>query len=157
MYRNPKKGITEVTSYVLLTLLIVVISTIVFLFSQGYLEQVRADASYESMENQLKQVGVLFEKNSHFDRSGFSYYFSFEEGALLLEDNEIKYISLKSYEGEEECVSLLCYRSEGGAEVIAFELPAGFSFSEEANIMPGSYTMYFELDKNEGEYDFYLR
>lgn len=152
MFYN-KKGISEIVSYLLLTLLIVVVATTTFFFAQNYLDDLQAEEEYTSMESHLKKMKYSIEEIKSFENETSTYFIKFSTGQIETRGNALQYASEVSFEGDDFCLEVLCYKSRGGFGVITTNLSNNYSFSENTTLTPGEYFLEFRHDKKGEQID----
>ena len=145
-----KKGVTEIVSYLLLTFLVVIISSITYFFAQDYITSIQQEQDFEHMEVHLKKISLLMNGITSFDGDASTYFLSFTQGQLELRGSELIYASKVPYSGSSTCLTHLCYESRNGFEIIILNLPEDYTFTQNTRILPGSHFIHFEHYK-EGE------
>ena len=138
-----KKGVTEIVSYLLLTFLVVIISSITYFFAQDYITDVQQEQDFEHMELHLKKIAFLVNGITSFDGDSSTYFLSFTTGQIELQGSDLIYASEIPYSGSSTCLTHLCYESRNGFEIIRLPLPGNYSFTQNTRILPGSHFMQF--------------
>ncbi|MCA9459669.1 MAG: hypothetical protein KC550_03930, partial [Nanoarchaeota archaeon] len=106
-----KKGVTELTSFVLLTFLITVASTSAYVFSKNFMDDNLAVLDLDNMDSYLSEFSQRSGEIMNFQDSQTLINVEFKTGELSFSSNQIKYQSLVEYEGDEACFSVLCSKS----------------------------------------------
>lgn len=145
-----KKAVTEIVSYLLLTFLVVIISSITYFFAQDYITSIQQEQDFEHMELHLKKIAFLVDGITSFEGDASTYFLSFSTGQLELRGSDLIYASQVQYSGSPTCLTHLCYESRNGFEIILLSLPGNYTFTQNTRILPGSHFMQFEHYK-EGE------
>ncbi len=145
-----KKATTEIISFVLITLLIVVASSLTYIFSSNYLETKVSELDSNKMENSLKEISYMTDKIQKIDRSMSSIIISFSSGLFIIEDNKYLYSSFVKTEGN-YCSDILCYYSNNGFLNMFYNLSNSYTFENNLSLNPGSYIISFENIKNESK------
>jgi len=144
-----KKGVSEIVSFVLITLLIVISANVAFLFAK--------DKIIDTVEDlDLKNIISLFEKSNvglieiqTFDKNSFTVPVSFRTGNLHFENDTVYYQSLVPFYGDSYCINDVCHVKNGKTELVSFNLTNGYNFSENIELTPGNYRLFFRNNKNE--------
>lgn len=156
MVRYNKKAFSEIISFGLITMLIIVSSIAAYLFSTEMLDRNIVRLDLENMRSNLKNINYKMSEISQFDGSSFSVNVDFNKGLLVFEGNEVKYVSLSKYDGEEYCEYNVCYNSFLGYEEIYFSLPGTYSYYEDVTLNPGRYVLRFKNIKDGEKIRIYL-
>lgn len=144
-----KKAISEITSFILLTLLIVTSSTVAYLFSNNFLEEKVAEIDRDNVDKLLKKFNVIFSNLKTFNSQTRSVSINFNSGELKFEGDKVIYDSQMKYFGSENCFNDVCYLSSSGYEIIYISLGDGYEFKKNISLEPGSYLVTFKNLKNE--------
>lgn len=149
-----KKAITEMISFVLLTLLIVVASSTAYFFSQSLLDSHLAERDEENMAHSLSKMNHKISQLTRFDGSTQAITVSFSTGQLHFKQDQVIYNSLVSYSANEEiCKNLYCIDSHSGHSKLYFSLPGSYIFSRELKLSPGTYFLTISNKRGENEID----
>ena len=134
-----KKGVTELTSFVLLTFLITVAATSAYVFSKDFMEDNLAVLDLDNMDTYLIEFSQRSEEIMNFQDAQSVVNVEFKTGQLSFISNQIKFQSLVEYSGEEVCFSELCSKSIGGYELYFMNLSNSYIFKNNLSLGPGSY------------------
>ncbi|MDA3856505.1 MAG: hypothetical protein PF569_09700 [Candidatus Woesearchaeota archaeon] len=148
-----KKGVTEITSFVLITLLVVTTSIIAYQFSKSTIEDSVAKNDYNNMEIYFNNLIQKTNQVQKFEGQSFGMGISFSKGSVVVEGNTIHYRSLIDYLGTDYCYNGLCHTNSNDAEQIYFNLSSGYNFSSNMTLLPGSYFLIFKNNKNVSKID----
>lgn len=146
-----KKAVSEVTSFVLITLIIVVASTTTYVFSKNLLDSNLADLDNSNMEKYLLKMHFAIIEISSFEGSSVSIPINFKTGELTFSGNNISYISMSEYSGVDYCLDIICYQNNGNNEKKYINLTTPYTFSQNISLTPGAYTILFKHIKNESK------
>lgn len=153
-----KKAVTEITSFIFLTLLVVTMSLLAYYILTGILENKVSEFDRNNMEDLLNKLDYKLTKLQSFENSSLSFPINFRSGTLVFSGNQIRYNSLISYENEEDyCFSDLCYVSTNGFETIYFNLSNSYIFNSNFSLVSGTYNLFFINSKNDGEIKVVIR
>jgi hypothetical protein len=151
MYKN-KKAISETTSFILLTLLVVIFSSIAYFFLNDQLEESNAVIDRNNMEKNLKKFDFISRNIIAYDNSTISIPISFNSGALAFSGNQLIYQSEVVYEDTiVECFDSICYVGSNGFERIFINLSSSYSFSRDFSLNNGDYILILTNNKNDSE------
>jgi len=146
---SAKKAVTELVSFVLITLIIVVASTGAYVFSKNILEEDLIEIDIINMKNYFGVFNQKIREIQTFNNASIVVDFSFKTGEVKFVNNQIRYMSLfESVGGVGYCFDYLCYDYVGGYELTYMNLSNSYSFSKNVTLSPGKYTVVF---KNLGE------
>ncbi len=146
-----KKGVAEVTTFVLLTLLIVVSSIVSYTFSRSILDERVAKIDLDNFDSYMKKMSIKISQIQNFDDSSVGLEISFNKGELNFEDNRIYYTSLVEYVGNNYCFDDICVENINGYERIYTNLSNSYIFRDNLSLIPGSYLLLFKNYKNESK------
>lgn len=151
MYFKKKKAVSEITSFVLITLIVVVASTTTYVFSKNLIDNNIADLDTSNMEKYMKKFYFDINEISSFEGSSLSVPISFKTGNLIFVNNSIYYESMSEYTGSDYCLDITCYQNNGGYEKMYINLTGSYKFKENITLSPGTYTLLFKHLKNESK------
>ena len=150
-FRLQKKGMTELVSFVLLTLLIVLASTSAYYFSKDFIDDNVAELDERKMKLVLKKIYYKTLEISSFENASSSLEIYFNKGELAFKGNSVYYQSLIPLYGDGVCIDFLCQQNVGGFSRHNISLTSPYSFSENITLAPGHYTIFFKNNKNESK------
>ena len=150
MFIKNKKGISELISFALLTLLVVTTSLSSYLFAKSSFESATLERDYDAMKQFLKGLNSKSTSLTYFDSSITSEFISFDSGQLIFENNTLSYQSLFSTTSSDICLDNFWYLNAGGYERIQIQFDK-FNFSSDFSLLPGIYKLRFEYQKNISE------
>ena len=105
-----KKAVSESTSFILLTLIVVLFSSVAYFYLNGELKENVAKIDRNSMELNLKKFDFVTRNIMSFDNSTISYPISYKTGALIFQGNQLIYQSVVEYSDTNiNCFSEICY------------------------------------------------
>ena len=84
MFIKNKKGISELISFALLTLLVVTTSLSSYLFAKSSFESATLERDYDAMKQFLKGLNSKSTSLTYFDSSITSEFISFDSGLSLI-------------------------------------------------------------------------
>jgi len=151
MFNKNKKAISEITSFVLITLIVVVSSTMAYLFSKNLIDENLAELDGKNMDIYLKKIYYETNEISSFDGSSISIPITFKTGQLVFVNNTVYYQTLNSYSGSDYCFDILCSQNKEGYERKYVNLTSPYQFSNNLTLSSGTYTLLFKHLKNESE------
>ncbi len=157
MLLKNKKALSEIVSFLLITLIVSVIATASYLISQNILSNNVDVFERDKMENSLKKIFLKIKEIENFDGAVSSYVISFKSGNLIFQDNQLLYYSKVKYDGSDICVNNLCYFNTNGFEIIYFNLSSSYNFSPNLILPPDTYILIFENIKNESKIQISLK
>jgi len=149
--KKNKKGFAEITSFALLTLVVIIAATTAYTFSKSILEKNIIDQDKKNMEIQLKKLSQKLDSISNFQDSTTSMDISFNKGKLMFKDNQVLYQSQNQYGGGEFCINIVCTKSQNELEVLYINLKSPYNFAANSTFTTGSYTFTFTNLKNESK------
>ena len=150
MYKN-KKAMSEIISFVLITLLIVIFSTITYLFAKDVINERVNEVDLKNMNTFFKKMNFQTTEIQNFDEESYSIPINFRSGVLIFIDNHVKYQSQVSFEGNSYCFEDLCHESINEYELIYYNLSNGYTYDKEFMLYPGNYMLFLKNSKNESE------
>lgn len=147
-----KKGFVELTSFVLLTLLVVITSISAYVFSKGFLDEKVVEFDRNRAESYMTTMHEKVTKVQGFDDSSTSMNFEFKKGKLVFQSNQVYFQTLIDYTTTSDlCFDILCYSSTGESERIYFNLSNSYNFDENITLEPGFYKLTFTNNKTANE------
>lgn len=156
--RTNKKAVAEVTSFVFLTLIVVVISLSAYFILQNVLEDNLAVFDRNNAEVFLKKFDQKSIELMSFDNTSVIMDFSFTKGNLEFTDNQIIYQSLLKYdENTTTCFNGICYYAINGFERFHYNLSSGYIFNNNISLTPGNYVLMLTHIKNGKKIDVKVR
>jgi len=147
MFSSNKKGVGEIVSYVLLTLLVLVASLGAYIFSKNLFHNNLIEADTKRMHDFLKKTYYEIEEMNTYDGSSKTIFFRFDTGEMNINKTSIYFQSLQTYTGDDICFGILCYTSQGGYERSYITL-SNLNFSSNITVRPDSYQMFLQYNKN---------
>lgn len=151
-----KKAISELLSFILIILLIIVASTSAYLFSDNYLNDKISNLDYNNMKLNLNKMDYLINNIQNLDSSSSSIGISFSKGELSFENNQVKYQSLVSSSGD-LCLDTICYKDNNGFDLLYINLSNSYNFDKNLSLTPGNYILSFKNLKNVSKIKIYLK
>lgn len=151
MFKLNKKAVSELTTFVFLTLIIVLTSSTVYFFSKGFLDNSLEKIDRDNFEIYLKKMDYKINSIENFQGATTSFPISFTKGDLVFKDNQIYYQSLIEFDSSDYCFEDLCYESREGFERITINLSNNFMFNENTTFIGGEYILIFNSIKNESK------
>jgi hypothetical protein len=150
MFFKNKRGMSELISFALLTLLVVITSLTSYLYAKSAFEDASIERDYEFMKNFLIKLDSKSDSLSYYDSTVSSEFISFNYGQLLFENSTLSYQSLIPITSESLCIDSFCYLNAGGFERLQVSFDR-FNFSSNFSLLPGKYHLKFEYLKNSSE------
>ena len=144
-----KKGMSEIIAFVLLTLLIIISANIAFLFAQDKIDKTTENIDLENMLFLLKKTNIGIEEVKTYDSNSFTVPIFFKTGMISFVDNQFKYTSLVSFEGNDYCLNDICHKKAGITESISINLTEDYNFDKNLTLSPGNYRVFLKHNKNE--------
>lgn len=153
-----KKAVTELTSFVFITLIVVVASSTAYLISTSYLESNIGKLDRDKMESNLQKMKMETERMISFDNTTVSFPIDFNTGLLVFDDNQIFYQSIVAFEDSGTyCFSGLCYQGSSGFERLYVNLSDSYTFQNNLSLDPGSYVIILKTKKDENQFQIRFR
>lgn len=149
VFQKNRKALSEITTFVLLTLLIFVSSISAYLFSENVLEEEFNKLDLKNLENFLFKTKFKINSISSYEDSSFRVFLNFNFGKVHFKNNQIYFISQNQYDGKSYCFDFLCYESFNGFEKVFVNLDNGFVFEQDFDLISGEYLLDFVVLKNE--------
>lgn len=144
MYYQNKKAVSEITSFVLLTLLIVVVSLSAYTFVTAQIDRTVADFDLKKLDTQFHNLDLLLYRIMAYDGGTESQAFQFKKGLVVINPKNVTYVSLVSFTGNStQCFDDICYSGVNGYEQVTLNLPSTSSFSNNISLVPGYYLLTF--------------
>ena len=150
MFKN-KKAISDVISFVLLILLVLISSIITYNFSVKTIDDKKSDYELQKMDMVIKRLNFKLQEIRNFDGGTFVYPIKLEAGTLIVSDNTLRYLSKKEFFGDPYSLDEITYSQSNGFQTIGLTLDNGFFFSRSFSLVPGNYIIKFENIKNESK------
>jgi len=144
LFLNNKRGVSEITSFVLITLIIVFASSISYIFSKSLIEDSISKLDKDNLRNDLLFMKDKLNLIQNFDSSTSSYALSFNVGELNFSGNNVYYQSLEKISASSICLEDLCYQNVLGFERMYFNLSNSYTFSNSLTLPPGNYLISFK-------------
>lgn len=146
-----KKAVSELISFILITLVVAIVSSVAYVFASGILERNVAKLDEDQMESNLRRFAKEISGIQNFDGASTSLTFSFNSGLVLITDNQIAYQSLVRAQSTESTCFTICYSSNGGYSYLYYNLTNGYQFSKNLTLTPGEYIVTLTNDQNASE------
>ncbi len=152
MLNRRKKSIVELTSFSLLTLVIVVASLVAYAFSISQLKSNTENIDLKNMNSNLIKLSYVLNQIKTYDNSERTFFISFKTGNLKFENNQVLYYSLIPFVSNSTfCSNVICFNESNDYEVLFFNLSYPYTFSENFSLVPGDYVLSFKNNKNESK------
>lgn len=152
MFFRSKKGVTELTSFVFITFIIIVASTTAYVISNSYLDDTIKVIDRDNMEIYMKKLNKHMSRVTTFDNTTYSFSVKFNTGQLRFVDNQIYYQSEIEFEDSDTyCYGNVCYMGVAGFERIYTNLTSPYSFSTNQTLEPDDYILIFQNRKEQNE------
>ena len=149
-----KKAVSELTSFVFITLIVVIASISAYAVSRTYLNDSLSQLDRDHMDLYLKKVRWQMLDLTAYDNATKSLSIEFKTGQLVFNDTNISYQSLQRYNSNfTSCFDNECYASVAGFERISIGLPSNYRFTSNFTLNPGSYLLIMTHDKDGGRID----
>lgn len=147
--RTNKKAVTEITSFVFLTFIVVVISMSAYFILQNVLNDNLATFDRNNAEIFLKKFDQKSKEVMSFDNTSGVIEFSFTKGNLEFQDNQLIYQSLVKYDDSNTtCFNGICYFAINGYERFYYNLSSSYVFENNLSLVPGNYILMLTNIKN---------
>lgn len=150
LFKN-KKGINEVISFVLLTLLIVFSCTSTYVIAKNVINDKVSEIDLSNAEIYMQKIKEKTNEIQNFDGSSFGISVKFNTGKLRFNSNQMSYQSFVKYTGDTYCFDGVCHESNNDYEVIYINLSNSYAFDETFTLNKGNYLLLFKNIKNEKE------
>ena len=142
--KKSKKGFIEVTSFALLTSLILVLSLTTYVVVNNILDNKIISLERENIELTFKKLNIELQNIQNFPGSSMSYPINTKKGVIIFTPSEMKYYSLVEFKSSSPiCFDNLCYNSNGGFETLALQLDAPYTFKSNFTLSPENYQLIF--------------
>jgi len=151
LFLNDKKALVEITSFVLLTLLIVIASSSAYIYSNKLIDKTISKNDRDNAENYIKLIKEKIDLISNFEDATSSININFKKGELNFKDNQVSYQSLERYYGETICFDDICYEEVEGFEKIYFNLSSPYIFTQNISMDSNLNKITFKNIKNESK------
>jgi hypothetical protein len=143
-FKKTKKAFVEITSFALLTSLILVLSLTTYIFVTNILDDKIISLERDSVESNFKKLNLELQKIQNFPGSSISYPFNLKKGTLVFSNTSIIYYSLVDFKASESiCFDNLCYSSQGSFEILTLNLNTPFTYKEKFTLGPENYQLIF--------------
>jgi len=146
-----KKGISEVISFVLLTLVVVVASTSAYFFSTNLIDNSLSKNDLGNSKIYLEKMTYKIDSIMNFQDSSTSMNLEFNSGRFYFQGNQIYYQSTLEYLGNNFCFAKICVENIGGFERKYFNLSNSYVLKNNFSLVPGLYKLTFSNIKNESK------
>ncbi len=144
-----KKGVSELISFVFITLIIVVTSVSAYFVSKSVIDSTIIDVDRDNMGIYLKKMSQRIDEVKVFNNASNVIDVSFKKGLLEFNNNQVIYHSLKEYSSTAvSCFSQVCFKSVNDYEVLYYNLTDSYTFSDNVTLNPGAYTLIFRNIKS---------
>ncbi|MFW6009303.1 MAG: hypothetical protein ACOCP8_08585 [archaeon] len=151
MLLKNKKGFSEIISFLLILLLVILVSIIAYNYSLYMIDEKIGQMDIQNAESNLKQIKHNIEEIQNFNTATFSVNINFKYGSYIFEDNQIFYYSNRHSSGEDYCINDICYIQSEGYKIVYLNLSNSYNFQENFSLSPGSYYLSFKNLKNESK------
>jgi hypothetical protein len=143
-FKKTKKAFVEITSFALLTSLILVLSLTTYVFVKDILDDKIISLERDSIESNFKKLNLELQKIQNFPGSSMSYPFNLKKGILVFSNTSIIYYSLVDFNSLDSiCFDNLCYSSQAGFEILTLNLNTPFTYKEKFTLRPENYQLIF--------------
>lgn len=147
-----KKAVSEITSFLFITLLIVVSSTTAFFVLKEIFDSQVNEIDRNTVEIDMKKMVRAIDSIKNFENSSTSASLYFRSGQFVFRNNQAYYQSLYDFETTmKNCFNNICYYGVGGYERLYFNLSDSYTFKEEIVLDPGHYDLFFRNLKGASE------
>lgn len=147
-----KKAVSELTSFVFITLIIVIASTSAYIVANNYLGNTLSTLDRDNMESYLKRMQRDVSLLTTFDNHTISFPIEFRTGELRFESNQVYFQSEVLFEESDTyCFSNICYQGIGGFERIYFNLTGNYTFQTDTELEPSDYIIILQHRKTDEE------
>lgn len=150
MFSN-KKAVSELISFILITLIVAIISSVAYLFANNLLETNAQELDEDKMESVLRQFAKHSSEVQAFDGTVSSITFSFNSGLVYFNGDAIIYRSLARATDSETTCFTICYTSNEGYSTLYYNLTNNFTFDKNLTLSPGEYIVTITNNKNASE------
>ena len=148
---HSKKAVSELVSFILILLLVVIASTIAYIFASNLLDEREAQYNEQRMESLLKRFNAQTQNILAVDQRATTLQLDFTRGQVTFQGNQIIYTSLARFDGLPYCLGVLCFESGGGGfTIISTNVSETQQFSSTQVLGPGSYLILLQ-NQNESE------
>jgi len=144
-----KKGVSEIVSFVLITLLIVISANVAFLFAKDKIIDTIEDLDLKNMISLFENIDVGIVQVQTFDDNSFSLPVNFKTGNIYINNDTLYYQSLVPFYGDPYCIDNVCHFKNGQSELLSLNLTNSYNFSDDIELTPGNYRLFFRNKKNE--------
>lgn len=148
---NNKKAVSELISFILITLIVAIVSSVAYLFANNLLETNAQKLDEDKMESVLRQFAKHSSEVQAFDGTASSITFSFNSGLVSFNDNAIIYRSLARASDSETTCFTICYSSTEEFSTLYYNLTNNFTFDKNLTLSPGEYIVTITNNKNASE------
>lgn len=155
MYLKTKKGVSELISFTLLTLLITITSLSSYYYVSSSFDEISIEKDYSLMVNFLNEINIYLPKLTIYDQSSSIFFISFETGSFIVSGNSLAYQSQIPFTSNSVCLDSVCYQNNNNFERINVSFNE-FNFSSNFSLIPGTYKLQFIYQKNTSQMNIYL-
>jgi hypothetical protein len=152
-----KKAVTEVTSFILITMLVIIASISAYTYSKDAIDKKIANMDLGNSKSYLKKIHYNLLEIKNFNGATFGIDISFNKGLLVFNGSNIVYQSLIKYSGSDYCFTQVCYGSSNGYEKTYINLSSPYVFDKNLSLTPGNYLIIFKNIKNESKIEISIR
>jgi hypothetical protein len=143
-FKKSKNAFVEITSFTLLTSLILVLSLITYAFVTDLLDDKIISLERDTIESDFKKLDIELSQIQNFQGTSIYFPINLKKGTISFSDSQIIYYSLVDFDSSESiCFENLCFNSNGGFEIISLNLTSPFSYSQNYSISPSNYQLIF--------------
>ena len=148
-----KKAITEITSFVLILLVLTVITLGVYLYVDSELDGQIAQQDLIKVEKQFIKFSKILTFLENHPRMRESLVVSFNKGDIFITNSTIRYISeIKQEYNSTICVDL-CYESYLGYDSFFINMTNTNLINLEEKLIPGTYLISAMYDNSSNTYE----
>lgn len=155
--KSDKRGVSEITSFVLLTLIVVTSSIFAYTYSKGSIDRKFIRMDIDNAKSYFKKIHYDLLEIKNFEGATFGMDISFHKGVWIFEGSNLYYQSENKYVGSDYCFTEVCYTSRSGFEMAYINLSSGYVFAQNFTLTPGNYMLIFKNVKNESKVEVYVK
>ena len=142
--KKTKKAFVEITSFALLTSLVLVLSLTTYIFVTDILDNKIISLERDTIEYDFKKLNLELNQIQNFQGTSISFPINLKKGSIVFSDSKMTYYSLVDFNsGDSTCFENLCFDSQSGYEIITLNLNTPFTYSGNFTLGPENYQLIF--------------
>lgn len=154
---NNKKGVTEITSFILILLVLTVITLGVYLYVDSELDSQIAQQDLIKVEKQMIKFSKILTFLENHPRMRESLVISFNKGDIFITNSSIRYLSEIEQEYNSVICVDLCYESYFGYDSFFINMTNSNLINLNEKLIPGTYLISAMYNDNTNTFEIIIK